>query len=145
MSYLIGAVAILHEASVISAVLSMEINNLQGSIDMKGHPSGWLDYLTPLLPDNRGFGLANAFARQHHVLLPRHDKHGSEWIYGGTNCNKVSSEDLSPWEDKYDKRDHPSWFVSTAGQIQENISPDGEDLKLLGKELCEKLSRLEGK
>lgn len=63
MCYLIGTVAILHEASVISAILSMEIDNLQGSIDMEGYPGRWLDYLTPLLPDNRGLGLAHAFAR----------------------------------------------------------------------------------
>lgn len=63
MSYLIGAMAILHEASVISAIFPVKLNDLQGSIGMEGHPGGWLDYLTPLLPNNRRFGLAHTLTR----------------------------------------------------------------------------------
>lgn len=94
VSDLIGAVAILHEASVISAVLPVKIDDLQGTLRMQGHPGEWLDYLTPLLPDNRGFGFAYTLARQRHILLPRYHQHSAERVYGGTDCNKVSSEPL---------------------------------------------------
>lgn len=97
MSYLIGAVAILHEASVISAVFPVKLTDLQGAIGMEGHPRGWFDHLTPLLPDNRRLGLAHALARQRHVLLPRHDKRGAERIYGGANCKGKPSEPLSSY------------------------------------------------
>lgn len=63
MCYLIGAVAILYVASVISAILSMKINDLQGAVGMERHSGGWLDHLTPLLPDNRRLGFAHALAR----------------------------------------------------------------------------------
>lgn len=63
MSYLIGAVTIIHEAGVISAILPVKINNLQGSIRMEGHSGRRFDDLTPLLPGNRGFRLAHALAR----------------------------------------------------------------------------------
>lgn len=95
MSYLIGTVAILHEASVISAIFPVELTDLQGSVGMEGHPRGWLDYLTPLLPDNRRLGFAHALTRQRHILLPRDDKRGAERIYGGANCKRKPSEPLS--------------------------------------------------
>lgn len=38
MSYLIGAVAILHEASVIPAIFPVELTDLQGSVGTEGHP-----------------------------------------------------------------------------------------------------------
>jgi len=90
MSYLIRAMAILHEASVISAILPVKLSDLQGSIGMERHPGGWFNYLTPLLPSNWRLGLAHALTRQRHILLPRYDKRGAEWIYGGANCNRVS-------------------------------------------------------
>lgn len=90
MSYLIGTMAILHEASVISAILSVKLSDLQGSIGMEGHPGEWLDYLTPLLPNNRRVGLAHALTRQRYILLPRYDKRGTKRIYGGAYCNRVS-------------------------------------------------------
>lgn len=108
MSYLIGAMAILHEASVISAILPVKLGDLQGSIGMEGHPGGRLDYLTlsRLLPDNRGLGLAHALTGQCHILLPRYDQCGAERIYGGANCNRESQRALI--ETRRDNRSRPS-------------------------------------
>jgi len=94
VSYLIGAVAILYEASVISAVLPMKVDDLQGAVGMEGHPGERFDNLTPLLPDNRGLWFAHTLTGQCHILLPRYYQHGAERIYGGADCNKVSSEPL---------------------------------------------------
>lgn len=138
MSYLIGAMAILHEASIISTILPMKLTDLQGSIGMEGHPRGWLDYLTPLLPDNRRLGLAHALTRQCHILFPRYDKRGAERIYGGANCNRVNSELLSSARDAIIAVIQVSSY-QPCGANSEKVFPDGKDLKFRGEEFAEKV------
>lgn len=124
MSYLIGAVAILHEASVIPAVFPVKLTDLQGSIGMEGHPRGWLDYLTPLLPDNRRLGLAHALAWQRHILLPRYNKRGAERIYGGANCKRKPSELLSSYT--RNNRSSKLAFINRAGRTRRKRFPTGK-------------------
>lgn len=94
MRYLIGAMAVLYEASVISAIFPMKFTDLQGSIGTEGHPRGWLDYLTPLLPNYRRFRFAHALTGQRHVLLPRYNKRAAERIYSGANYNRINRANL---------------------------------------------------
>ena len=65
MRDLIGAVAVLHEAGVVAAVLPVQVSDLQRAVGLEGHPRrGAETYdLAPLLPRDRWLGFADPLAR----------------------------------------------------------------------------------
>lgn len=128
--------AILHVASVISAIVPVKIGDVQGPIGVKGHPSRWADDLTPTFPANRRIGLAHVLARQRYVSFPRHNKHGVERIYGSANCNKVSCKPLPRTRDDKSSRLSKLTFIERQVYKLEEVSAgreDREDLKFVGE------------